>query len=227
MPEDLDSLAKLYRDDLIRSKCSTWQWLMHDDFEHLHFFRETIERFIESEETRDVDALPPEARANLADNYPYWWQDIVGDRFRSSFLVALLSAVEVHLVRLCNNVKAIANAPISRSDLKGQNILEQSKRFLAAFGHFHRPDDPSWDYVRDLYHVRNCIIHNQGLISQYTRGHRIQEFVRTNSNISLQNEHIELAAPFCEAAIGKVGSFFEDLRVELVALCDRAGQFAA
>jgi hypothetical protein len=204
-----------------------WQCLLGDDLEHLTLFRETVEEFIKVEEKRELGALSPEALERLADNHPHWWQDIIGQRFRASFLVALLSVVEVHLVRLCDAVRTIASTPVGRSDLKGQNILEQSKKFLQAFGHFRRPSARSWAYVRDLYHVRNCIIHHQGMVAQYRSAPRIRAFIEENNHIRLESDSIDIEPPFCTAAVEGVTAFFDDLKSEVVELCERASQFGA
>lgn len=222
-----EEMAREARDILIRSRCGTWHALLHDDLQNLTFFRDTLEELIRSAEAREIDSLSAKQRTDLADHYPYWWQDIIGDRFRASFLIAVLSVTEFNLGRLCTDVAAVAQTPITQNDLKGGSIFEQSRKFLSLFAKFAQPPEARWAYIRDLYSIRNCLIHRQGMIDGHSSAAPIRSFIARNAHITDQSGFIQIQPAFGIDAHAEVVAFFEELRGELVGLCERAATFSA
>jgi hypothetical protein len=125
-----------------------------DELKRFRLYLETIERFISDQESEELKSLETEA-LSLPDEhredfmtwyYPAHWDDIFRAHFRSSFLISLMSFLEMELNQVCRNVATIARTPIASSDLKG-SLIERAKLFLRSFAAFKHPTIEQWGNV--------------------------------------------------------------------------------
>ncbi|MCI0732416.1 MAG: hypothetical protein L0Y38_01170 [Methylococcaceae bacterium] len=231
MPQDdkwYVEFAKLFRETLIQDECATWHWLAFDNLKELRHFLDTVENFIEREETRAVSELEKHDTYPdfWADNYPTHWQEIIGSQLRQSFVVSLMAATEFYLSMLCRDVEAIVVAPIALNDLRG-STLERARKYLSTFGKFALPTDASWEELGDLYALRNVIVHNGAMIEGSSKSKRIDAMIRRSPGISNRSAgFLEIKREFCTFAHEAVVKFFEEASEALKGLCRNASRFA-
>ena len=146
MTVPLQDMFEDSRTALIQDQCALSRFVSEGNFSELDLLRRTIEELIQREETEEInqlaihaDRLAPDARSEFwADNHPYAWEDIIASQFRSSFFIALMSAVELHLGRAAQVAGMISRAPIGQEDLKGgfpgfrRNSLPSTPRSTSA-----------------------------------------------------------------------------------------------
>jgi hypothetical protein len=225
---DPTTLFEISRDALIQDECQFGYMVCEDHLSELALLHRTIEGLITSEEEREVnslaevaDQLPERRRSKYwADNHPWWWEHIIAPQFRASFLMTLMSAVELHLSRFARDGATIVRAPLSADDLKG-GIYKRTRRFFRLYCQFTQPSDAMWERIGDLYDVRNALVHAGGF-PDGPRGQRITRFAAKTPELCIQSGRIELSREFNELALAECSSFLTEIWEELAKLCRRS-----
>lgn len=99
-----------------------------------------------------------------------WFTDLHGDRLRKSFLVNMMSWLEWWTAAQCEYFREKKGLSISYQDLcqdpkvRG-NWLDLTKKYLSQ----HLKIDfsaspPGWDSIKKSWKLRNCVVHNNGLL---------------------------------------------------------------
>jgi len=163
----------------------------------------------------EVKKLPPQQRQEFYEFYSdeYWRHEEKFPRIlRNSFLVSALSLLEYEINVVCRRLKKDQRVEVSLSDLKG-DTLEQAKLFFKFAGLNLRYDSPTWQEINNYYLVRNCIVHNGGLIKAFKQEQKLRNYI-THKNIISQDtieEELALTGQFCEEIIETMQAFIEEL----------------
>jgi hypothetical protein len=163
----------------------------------------------------EVKKLPLQQREEFYDFYSddYWRHE---ERFprilRNSFLVSALSLLEYEIHVICTRLKKERPITISLSDLKG-DTLEKTKLFFQTAGLNLKYDGQIWQEINKYYLVRNCIVHNSGLIKGFKDERKLRAYITQKGTISHDTieEEIALTGQFCEEVIDTMQGFTEEL----------------
>jgi hypothetical protein len=225
LPPIPDYIVTDTRRYLLDDKGSMARLLVQDDIDELRLFRGTLEKFIEEEEAGEIAALAKHAEPDdgefWAAHYPYQWQQIIGSQLRKSFVVSLVSLAEFHIGLLCRDVATVTEAKITPDDLKGPLFI-RARKFLETFAQFEAPSQAEWEFIGDLYSLRNSIVHNAALVDVDRNSARIEAFMRKAPGLSVPSAGmLKMENSFCVFAFEGVNSFLEVLHVQYVNLCTR------
>ena len=199
-----------------------------EELRRFRFYLDTFEKFISDQEAAEITVLDAEAKSLSeeargefwSDYYPVHWDEIFRETLRSSFLISLISFVEVTLVQLCRDVEVIANAPLSANDIKG-TILERSQVFLRPFGGFTAPSDDQWTTLSRIYDVRNVQVHNGGALYASRHEARITQFANSVAGLVETHGHLEVKPEFVSFTLNSIDQFLGSLLTQLEELCRR------
>lgn len=232
-----DYRLEVFRDELIQSSYEYPYGIysLSEKISDFRFYLETLEKFIVSRKRSGIEQLEKQAQ-NLpkAQRSKFWdqyylvhWDEIFGNRIRSSFLISLVSFAETGLNQICRDTAVIVRSEIKSNDLRG-SIFERSKKFLGSFGKFTKPSEPEWKLITQIYDIRNVLVHNNGSIfspQHKKQSRQLSQFVNGQSGLSQTHDFIEIEKEFCLFCLEKIESFLQRLREEVKDLCERVKHF--
>ncbi len=146
-------------------------------------------------------------------NEEQWYYAVKFPRIvRNSFLVTTLSLLEYEINVICNKLKIMQTIPINLSDLKG-DVLDRTKIFYKLAGLDLQDNNLNWQEINKYYLVRNCIAHNNGLISGVKKEKELRVYITRKKIISEDkiDEEIALTASFCKEVIKTIQYFLNDV----------------
>jgi len=203
-----------------------------EELKRFRFYLHTLEKFISDQEAAELAILDAKAK-DLAEEarsefwshyYPVHWDEIFRETLRSSFLISLISFVEVTLMQLCRDVDVIAKAPLSANDIKG-TVLERSQVFLRTFGGFTAPSDDQWTTLSRIYDVRNVLIHNGGALYASRHESRVMQFANSVPGLVETHGRLEVKPAFASFTLDLIDQFVASLQTQLGELCRRVQSF--
>ena len=203
-----------------------------DELQRFRFYLDTFEKFISDQESGEIavlDArvkrLPEDARDEFwSNNYPVHWDEIFRETLRSSFLISLISFVEITLIQLCRDIEIIAKTPLSANDIKGA-VLERAQVFVRTFGGFTSPSDDQWTTLSRIYDVRNVLIHNGGALYASRHEARIMQFAKSVPGLGEKYGRLEVQPEFVSFALNSIDQFVASMQTQLAELCRRVQSF--
>ena len=157
--------------------------------------------------------LLPQDTKNEVYSEELWYYTMKFPRIlRNSFLVTAHSLLEYELNVICRKLKKACQIPISWSDLKGDK-LEQAKSYFKLAGLDLSFNNPTWQEISNYYLVRNCIVHNNGLIAGVQKEQALCDYINRKKIISEDTieEEIALTASFCKGVIDTMQYFLNDV----------------
>ncbi|MFC1968904.1 hypothetical protein ACFLVF_00220 [Chloroflexota bacterium] len=107
------------------------------------------------EELDEIKEFYGEAHWDYAETFPRI--------LRISFFVSAYSLLEYKMAIICRWLKKDKQIPISWGDLRG-DTLDQFKFYCKLAGLELAYDTPTWQEIQHYSMVRNCIVHNRGLL---------------------------------------------------------------
>jgi hypothetical protein len=157
--------------------------------------------------------LSPEEQRDFYDFYgdEYW---LYAERFprilRNSFFISCWFLLEREMVAICRRLKRDKQIQISLSDLRRDiDILERGKLYFKLAGLLLSYDDKTWEELKHYYKVRNCIVHQNGLVKELQNDQDFITYIRQKSIISDDTieQEIALTEQFCREVISTVRTF--------------------
>ncbi len=138
---------------------------------------------------------------------------------RYSSFTFLYSLVEANLENICNYLEPSCGPALKESSDRG---IERSKKYLKNVIKIKFPDTTSeWNEIKNYKYIRNCIVHNQGVLTNWSKSVTIKAYINCTQNVEVYNdndlEKIELKQGFCEKAAKVISAFFKDLYDKLTA----------
>lgn len=146
-----------------------------------------------------------------------WFTDLHGDRLRKSFLVNLMSWLEWWTAVQCEYFREKRGLSMSYKDLKGKG-LERTKDYLSKHVKIDfSASPPGWDSIKKSWKLRNCVVHNNGLLEGLSDKEKkvIVGFVNSKSALNikkaptpwLSEETIFISQGFCEWLLNESEQF--------------------
>lgn len=221
---DLEHLRNIY----LYSKGFMTPMMVNEEFRQAGFFIKTMEEFIESSTSTEVERLKAEANALNPDdveefwawNFPVHWEDVIGTRIRSAFCTQICSQVEATLGKICELVRVLERCPLTIKDIKSGAVLEQHKNYLSKVGNFNGPPKILWDEMGNIFRLRNILIHEEGYLGA-KRDQNLVNFLALLPNIKIQNDFVQLQSGSCPALLAVARRFSDALFAEYDILIQR------
>lgn len=221
--------AEKKRSMVLHSKGFVLPFMVNEDLRQSRFFIDTMERFIADSERDEVDSLKEQTESMTDDekddfwqnNFPVHWNEVFGVRIRSSFCTQLCSQIEATLSSISDTVRILSRSPISFKEIKGNNVLDQHRRYLEAFGNFAGISDASWKEVGHMFLIRNVHVHEQGYFGKHAKNQDFLTFLNGLPKVKTRSDFIELEAGSCPAFLDIAQRFQDDLFAEYQELRER------
>jgi hypothetical protein len=184
------------------------------------FFIETMENFVSSSQSAEVEKLEQHAGAMSAEakdefwqwHYPIHWEDIFGVRIRSAFVAQLCSHIEALLADIAHRVQVIERSVVLLKHVKG-TTLEQAKLYYKAFARFDGPPESLWLKMTYVFRIRNVHVHEQGYARGLSDDTKFLAFLKSLPNVGIDHDFIELREGSCTAVL----AIAEEFQVALLA----------
>ena len=100
--------------------------------------------------------------------------------------------------------------------------MESSKLWLESFGDFSKPDQDKWDLLKQIYSLRNCLVHNNGDIEEASKKEEIKKLIKKNKGVYVDSSFfISIDKEFGEFLINTVSEFLETMYDQYKELCEK------
>lgn len=134
---------------------------------------------------------------------------------RNSFVILAYSLLEHQIEQICKILKRECKIPISLSDLKG-DVIGRSKLYFKKLAGLDFPSghqNQIWQEINSLAMIRNCIVHNNGLLKGFREEQELRTYTSKKGIISQDTirEEIALTERFCRDIIETMRTFFKEL----------------
>ena len=197
-------------------------------FDELERYLEITEEYLKKAkaefETRldkESKALLPEERDEFNESYEqeYWdYEETFPRILRSSFFVSAYSLMESKMAIICKQLEKDKQIPISWSDLKG-DTLDQFKLYCKLAGLELSYDSMDWQEIQNYCMLRNCIVHNRGLIRGARKESKLQAYADRKSiienvlvGLSIRSQpQIALTKEFCKGVTNTIWAFLSNV----------------
>ena len=170
------------------------------------------------EQAEKLSAANPDLRTDEIDDIlsnDYWeYAETFPRTLRSSFFVSAYSLLESKMALICRQLKKDKQIPIGWSDLKG-STLDQFKFYCKLAGLEISYNSKSWQEIQHYSRVRNCIVHNRGLIKGSSKKEELRAYAERKNitddtlvGISIRRQdQIALTEQFCREVIKTIWAF--------------------
>jgi len=135
-----------------------------------------------------------------------------GDILRKSTIISLYILLENELDEYCKTFAKHSATKLKLSDFKG-DILERFKIYSTKV--LKIPFDfgsDLWQFIIGLHEVRNCLVHNNGIIEGFGKKKVIEHFSKHQNLITIRDEYfMDISFNGCSESIEQVDRLFVTL----------------
>lgn len=131
---------------------------------------------------------------------------------RSTLLISIYSFFEERLVLICKSYET--EEGLMFDDIRGRSVIDRAKKYIEKVIKMDFPsNNEHWKHLREINLIRNCIVHNGGIVSSESS---LECIVNEMNNISLNenNGKIMLEKGFIDDTIRHVDKFYRKLLLE-------------
>jgi hypothetical protein len=209
-PEGTEDLIAYSEEAVLGSMWSALHEYLHRTEENL----QKAEKEFSDWAHKELEKVPSVQHGNfweqLAEEYSYHHEEFPRVLHNSIF-VSACSVLEYWMRVICSGLKEKQHSPIGWNDLRGGTTKKWKLYFQLAHLDIPVAMTGIWEEVEHYYEVRNCIVHEQGLLEEHPNNQRLINFL-TSKGITLEDndeKEITLTTKFCEEAI-KIMEAFSD-----------------
>lgn len=146
------------------------------------------------------------------ENLQYHFEYTQGEILRKSIIISTIILLESEIDIYCKDFRKHKRLLIGYNEFKG-DLLDKfkvySSKLLQSDFNFQ---GILWQDIIGLYEVRNSLVHNRGLVSDFGRRKTIESFVSRNKSFEIdENERICISHQACLDCIKIVDAFFNEL----------------
>lgn len=146
------------------------------------------------------------------ENLKYHFEYTQGEILRKSIIISIEILLESEIDTYCKVFKECKKLPIGYNDFKG-DLLDKFKKFSSKLlqSDFNF-EGTLWCDIVGLYEIRNSLVHNRGLTSNFGKRRTIESFIRRNKSFEIDdNERICISNQACLDSIQIVETFFNEI----------------
>ncbi len=147
------------------------------------------------------------------------FKDILPQIFRYSCLVSLLTAVEITVDNLCDEIARRRSLNKPREKKKNESVLENRLLWLEKEAKIRVPDKKFQGRLLQLNQVRNYIVHRAGLVKTPEARRQVASLIKDLPGISLSDwDQVEIAenvfAGWISEARGWMGQLYDEMLMQ-------------
>lgn len=165
-----------------------------DDIEQMLKTQIKIENIVETNDLFSTESSIPQMYFN---ELRYQQLNIIYPNILwSSLFLTAYANLESSLDLLSDYFFHKTNLNISPEDLKDSGI-KRSKKYLVKLVGLNFPYDRiEWKSIIEVAHIRHCIIHTNGIVSQYRNINTINSVIHKYQEIRIEDDHIIITKEF-------------------------------
>lgn len=184
----LEEYLEISEDSLVEAQANLEEWIVDK------------KRGLSPEELREFFEFENEDRWRYEAKFPRL--------LRNSFLVSCWSLLEREIYLVCKSLRKDKQIPIKADDLR-YDFLERSKLYFQIAGLSLSYNDGTWQELNRYYKIRNCIVHNHGLVDKYAEEQDFMRYAEQKGIISKDTieKEIALTKEFCKEVIETIRRF--------------------
>ncbi len=157
----------------------------------------------------------PKERNEFYESYgaDYWqYAETFPRILRNSFFVSAYSLLEYEMDVICRWLKKDKQLPISLSDLRG-DTPDQFKNYCKLARLEFPFNGRLWQEINNYRRIRNCIVHNRGLIERAREERELRAYIIRKGIISQDTiaQEIALTEQFCKKVVKTIGVFLNEV----------------
>jgi hypothetical protein len=148
--------------------------------------------------------------------YPRQWLHSFPSELRASILVSGMSFFEARLNQISLDAQYYSKAKFKKPK---NNILDSYKKYLTSHGKLSINNNEQWDILKDIYSVRNELVHNGMYLGDKTDefSKKINNFSSNVIGINIDNEgYYYLDRAICDLMFKCIESFLHKIKNEVV-----------
>lgn len=171
----------------------------------VHNFIKITNVHLQSEKVKGLDY-------DTLENLKYHFEHTQGEILRKSIIISIIILLENEIDTYCEDFKEHKKITVSYRDFRG-DMLDKFKLFsVKLLGSDFDFQSSLWQDIVGLYEVRNSLVHNNGLVSNFGKKKTVENFVKRNKSFSIdEDERIEISHQACLDSIKIVEAFFEHI----------------
>lgn len=199
-----------------------------DEKAHINFFGNAVEVDMQIEELKvyleEVHNFIKITHVNLQsnkvigldtetlENLKYHFEHTQGEILRKSIIISTVILLENAIDEYCKTFKEYGKLKIGYGELRG-DLLSRFKIFSSKILNSNFDFQSTlWQDVKGLYEIRNSLVHNYGLVSDFGKRKTVDEFVKRNRSFEIDdNDRICISHKACLDSIEIVWSFYTEI----------------
>ncbi|MDR6460475.1 hypothetical protein J2786_003609 [Chryseobacterium vietnamense] len=146
------------------------------------------------------------------ENLSYHFEHTQGEILRKSIIISIVILLEAEIDTYCEDFRKHKKLSIGYNNFKG-DLLEKFKTFTSKLlqSDFNF-QGILWQDIVGLYEIRNSLVHNSGLVSDFGKRKTIENFICRNKSFEIDdNERIIISHQACLESIKIVETFFNEI----------------
>lgn len=173
------------------------------------FKLKNIEKFIEYTDSffrQQMETYAVEGYSEQDPDVPLFADDLPSLLYNSAIIITV-SLLEQELIGFCHSLRDPLELPANFNDTSGP-VLDRFKRYaIKTAGIDIDLSGSEWKNIKDIYEVRNCLVHSAGDLTRFQRAQIVREFAKHNQCSVNVNNRIEFGLPSTLRITGIVGKF--------------------
>jgi len=198
-----------------------WEWQTLK--EYLNIMEDHLQKVTEQFEARVSEkkgTLTPgqfnEFEIDHVEEWVYYYDEFPYI-LRNSFFVSAYSLLEFDIDVICRKLKRTKEIPINLSDLYG-DLLKRLKLYFKLAAVEYSFNGKTWKEINEYSKLRNCIIHNNGLLKKDDKDYKSlinyvkrKDIIKERVIISVEaaEQEIGLTEKFCKEAVDTMQKFID------------------
>jgi len=176
----------------------------------LNDLQELINNKRESLENELLDKIT-DARREQIEKILYYYQNQPTIFLAEATFLSLIILLENEIDTYCKNFRIHKKLTIDYNDFRG-NLFDKFKIFSSKILQSDFNFKGSlWQDILGLYEIRNSLVHNGGLISDFAKRKTIESFIGRNKLFRIDDERVCISHQSCLDSIKIVEVFFKKL----------------
>jgi hypothetical protein len=180
--------------------------------EELKVYLNEVHNFIKITNVHLNSDRESELDYHTLENLKYHFKYTQGEILRKSIIISTVILLEAEIDTYCEDFKTHKNISVSYREFRG-DLLDKFKLFsVKLLNSDFNFQGSLWNDVIGLYEVRNSLVHNNGLTSNFGKRKTIENFIKRNQSYAInENEKIIISHQACLDSITIVEKFFEEI----------------
>lgn len=156
-----------------------------------------------------VDTLDAQFEQHAAGQKPEseLFAELFPHLFHSSLCVSLVSLLEHEMRGYCQALQTALNIPLAISDLNGNWVERFHKYTRHLAGLEFELSESDWRDMGALVEMRNCIVHNGGVLDGFAKASVIREFASKNGSPAINHGRLSFSRESTLHIMGTGGRF--------------------